>query len=132
MLEIEKHFRPEFLNRLDDVIVFRSLTREDLSTIIEYEFSHVRQRAAERGIELRLSDEAREYLITKGYSPDFGARPLKRVMERDIEDPLSEDILRGKFTSTTVVTVRVENEALTFETSDTAPAEKTEAADHGA
>jgi len=132
MIEIEKHFRPEFLNRLDDVIVFHSLTKEDLSTIIEYEFSHVRQRAADKGIELRLSDEAREYLITKGYSPDFGARPLKRVIERDIEDPLSEDILRGKFVSASIVTVRVENEALAFDINVVTPTEETEAADKGA
>jgi len=132
MDEIDKHFRPEFINRLDDVIVFHALTKEDLATIIQYEFADVRTRAGERGIELRLAEDAQEYLIAKGYSPDFGARPLGRLIEREIEDPLSEDILRGKFTGAAIVTIRVRDDALIFDTENTEPAEEPEKAETGA
>jgi ATP-dependent Clp protease ATP-binding subunit ClpC len=115
MEEIEKHFRPEFLNRLDDVIVFRSLTKDDLRTIVTYEFELVRSRAQEKSVHLRLSPEAAEYLIEKGYSPDFGARPLRRVIEREIEDPLSEDLLRGVFLGAATVTVSVKDGKLSFD-----------------
>jgi len=123
MEEIEKAFRPEFINRLDDVIVFRALTKEDLRTIVDYEFAHVRHRAAEKEIALRLSGEAVEYLIEKGYSSEFGARPLKRVIEREIEDPLSEDILRGKLIPGTKVLVVVKDEKLAFEIEETSAPE---------
>ncbi|MGO8703575.1 MAG: ATP-dependent Clp protease ATP-binding subunit, partial [Candidatus Brocadiia bacterium] len=121
MEEIEKHFRPEFLNRLDDVIVFRSLTKDDLRTIVTYEFEMVRARAQEKSVHLRLSPEAAEYLIEKGYSADFGARPLRRVIEREIEDPLSEDLLRGVFLGAATVTVGVKDGKLTFD-AEAAPA----------
>jgi ATP-dependent Clp protease ATP-binding subunit ClpC len=128
MGEVENHFRPEFLNRLDDVIVFHSLTKEDLSTIVDYEFEHVRARAAERGIELDLTREAADYLIEKGYSADFGARPLRRVIEREIEDPLSEDILRGAFKGVTRISIRIKDEHLFFETAAKPEKETAEAA----
>jgi ATP-dependent Clp protease ATP-binding subunit ClpC len=124
MGEIEKHFRPEFLNRLDDVIVFRALTRLDLRIIVDYQFAYVRGRAGEKGIHLTLADDAVEYLIEKGYSADFGARPLRRLIEREIEDPLSEDILRGGFAGTRSVTVRVRDEHLYFDAEQPLPAEK--------
>jgi ATP-dependent Clp protease ATP-binding subunit ClpC len=95
--EIEKYFRPEFLNRVDDIIVFRHLNREDLTRIIDIELSKVRQRLDERGLTLELSEEAREFIIEKGYNPDYGARPLRRAIENLIEDPLSEELLRGTF-----------------------------------
>jgi ATP-dependent Clp protease ATP-binding subunit ClpC len=107
MGEIEKTFRPEFINRLDDVIVFRPLDKDNLRIIVDYEFAHVHNRAAEKDVDLVLSPEAINYLIETGYSPDFGARPLKRVIEREIEDPLSEDLLRGKITPYTKVTITV-------------------------
>ena len=130
MEEIEKAFRPEFINRLDDVIVFRPLTKENLRTIVDYEFAHVRDRAGEKNVELVLSDEATEYLIETGYSPDFGARPLKRVIEREIEDPLSEDMLRGVFrkriSEPVRVTVIVNNDKLAFRSEAIAPQEPEE------
>jgi len=95
--EVERYFRPEFINRLDDVIVFKSLTREDLYTIVEFELRKVRGRLAEHGLALELTDDAKEFLIDKGYSPDFGARPLRRAIEHHIEDALSEQILRGSY-----------------------------------
>ncbi|MBW3539815.1 MAG: ATP-dependent Clp protease ATP-binding subunit [Planctomycetes bacterium] len=95
--EIEKVFRPEFLNRLDDVIVFRHLTKEDLKTVIDFEMSKVRERLGERGFELVLTDAAKEYLIRRGSNTDYGARPLRREIENRVEDTLSEMLLKGDF-----------------------------------
>jgi len=105
--EVERHFRPEFLNRLDDMIVFKTLTRNDLTTIVDYELRNVRERLGEHGLELDLSDEAKEFLIEKGYNPDFGARPLRRAIEHNIEDPISEEILRGNYKHKTKISVTV-------------------------
>ena len=108
--EVERYFRPEFLNRLDDIIVFKSLTRNDLYTIIEYELRKVRNRLIDHGLKLELSDEAKEFLIDKGYNPDFGARPLRRAIENNVEDPLSEEILRGSYKGLDVVHVSCKEE----------------------
>jgi ATP-dependent Clp protease ATP-binding subunit ClpC len=94
---IERVFRPEFLNRLDDVIVFRHLTPEDLKQVIDLELKKVRERLLERGLKLELTDAAKEFLIKKGSNTDFGARPLRRAVENYIEDPLSEELLKGEF-----------------------------------
>ena len=115
MSEIEKHFRPEFLNRLDDVIVFRALTKEDLRTIVDYEFAHVHDRAAEKKVTLVLTAKAKAHLIEKGFSSDFGARPLRRLIEREIENPLSEEILRGKCAEGYTVKVVVKDDELAFD-----------------
>ena len=95
MKEIERFFRPEFINRLDDVIVFRPLNREDLVTIIEYEVAKVGQRIEEQGFKTELTQAAKDFLIDKGYNPDYGARPLRRAIGTYIEDPLSEQLLSG-------------------------------------
>jgi ATP-dependent Clp protease ATP-binding subunit ClpC len=114
--EMDKAFRPEFINRLDDTIVFRQLTREDLKEIVAIETSQVRERLAEKGFELKISDEAREVLIDSGYNPDFGARPLRRAIERLMEDPLSELLLGHKFKPPARLVVRpAGEEELTFE-----------------
>jgi ATP-dependent Clp protease ATP-binding subunit ClpC len=97
MDQIERVFRPEFLNRLDDTIIFRHLTKEDLKKVIDFELSKVRERLKERGFELILSDEAKEFIIAKGANLDYGARPLRRAIEHRVEDPLSEELLRGTF-----------------------------------
>jgi len=94
---IEKVFRPEFLNRLDDVIVFHHLTVENLKLVIDIELEKVRERLAERGLALELTDEAKAFLIKKGSDTDFGARPLRRALENYIEDPVSEELLKGEF-----------------------------------
>lgn len=94
---IERVFRPEFLNRLDDVIIFRHLTNDDLKLVIDLELSKVRSRLQERGLELELTDEAKDFLIKKGSNLDYGARPLRRALENFIEDPLSEELLKGEF-----------------------------------
>jgi ATP-dependent Clp protease ATP-binding subunit ClpC len=94
---IERVFRPEFLNRLDDTIVFRHLTVEDLKEVIDLELKKVRERLLERGLKLDLTDSAKEFLIKKGSNTDFGARPLRRAVENFVEDPLSEELLKGEF-----------------------------------
>ncbi len=88
---IERYFRPEFLNRLDDAIVFHSLNKDDLKKMVDIELAKIRGRMAERGMELVMTDEAKEFLIAKGYNPDYGARPLRRAIENLIENPLAEE-----------------------------------------
>jgi len=114
--EIERYFRPEFINRLDEVIVFRPLNREDLNGIVEYELKKVFGRLEERDMALTLDQSAKDFLIDKGYNPDFGARPLRRAIEQYVEDPLSEAILRDEFQSGQVINVtrKDEEEHLSF------------------
>ena len=112
MDQIERVFRPEFLNRLDDTIIFRHLTNHDLKGVIDFELAKVRKRLLERGLNLELTDLAKEFLVKKGSNLDYGARPLRRALEQRIEDPLSEELLRGAFENhdTIVVDVIAENE----------------------
>ena len=123
MKEIERYFRPEFINRLDDVIVFRPLTKENLVTIVDYETGKLRKRLSEQGWELTLEPEAREFLIEKGYNPDFGARPLRRAISTYIEDPLSEAMLTGEFQGRSKILVKKApgEDKLAFEGSGDAP-----------
>jgi ATP-dependent Clp protease ATP-binding subunit ClpC len=102
---IERAFRPEFINRLDDIIVFRHLTVEDLKLVIDLELKKVRERLLERGLKLELTDGAKEFLIKKGSNTDFGARPLRRAVENFIEDPLSEELLKGEFQGKDTITI---------------------------
>ena len=108
--EIDKHFRPEFLNRVDNVIVFTSLTGEDLKKIIDIELVHIKKRMAQRGLQLDLDDKAKEFIIKSGSNLEFGARPLRRALENLVEDPLSEEILRGSFENMNAVLVTVREE----------------------
>ncbi len=94
--EVQRHFRPEFINRLDDVIVFKPLERADLDQIIEFELGKVFKRLKDRDISLELDTEAKTYLIDKGYNPEMGARPLRRALEQHLEDPLSDMLLLGE------------------------------------
>jgi len=96
--EIEKAFRPEFLNRLsEEPVIFRHLEKADLKVVVDFELSKIRQRLKEMGFDLELSAEAKEYLIKKGTNLDYGARPLRRALENYVEDPLSEELLKGTF-----------------------------------
>ena len=104
---IEKSFKPEFLGRLDEVVVFQRLTREHLKKIVDIELDKVFKRLAERGLKLHMTDEAREFIIEKGGDVDYGARPLRRSVENYIEDPLSEELLRGTFEGKNSITVTV-------------------------
>ncbi|MFO0808386.1 MAG: ATP-dependent Clp protease ATP-binding subunit [Gemmataceae bacterium] len=105
--EMERNFRPEFLNRVDDIIVFRSLQADDLKAIIDIELKKVTKRLKEKGLDLVMTDEAKQFLIEKGTSLEFGARPLRRAIEHNLEDPLSEDLLRGVFVGKDTITVTV-------------------------
>src|SRR5262249_28349989 len=108
--EMEKNFRPEFLNRLDDIIVFRGLSDEDLKQIIDIEMAKVSKRLAEKGLTLVLTEEAKMFIIGKGSNKEYGARPLRRAIEQNLEDPLAEDLLRGVFAGKDKITVRVVEE----------------------
>ncbi len=107
MDSIERVFRPEFLNRLDDTIIFRHLTTTDLKGIIDFELQKVRERLLDRGLALDLTDEAKEFLIKKGSNLDYGARPLRRALEQRIEDPLGEELLRGTFAGKDTIVITV-------------------------
>jgi ATP-dependent Clp protease ATP-binding subunit ClpC len=93
---LKRAFAPEFLNRIDDVIVFNQLTREDIHKIIDVSLKDVIRRIETLGYEVELTEEAKDVLAEKGYSPDFGARPLQRVIQKVIEDKLAEKILSGE------------------------------------
>jgi ATP-dependent Clp protease ATP-binding subunit ClpC len=108
--EVERHFRPEFLNRLDDVIVLKPLTRENLQVIVEFELVKVFKRLIDHGLKLELTEQAKEFLIDKGYNPEFGARPLRRAIEHYIEDPLSESLLQGRFKGEKLIKIDVQDE----------------------
>src|ERR671922_1665745 len=94
MGELKKVFRPEFLNRIDEVIVFHKLTREEIKEIIDLMVSRVRAQVAEHELQLDLSDEAKDLLVDKGWDPAMGARPLRRAIQRYVEDPLADEVLK--------------------------------------
>ena len=113
--EVKKTFKPEFLNRIDDIIVFRSLVKEDLFSIVDLELGYVNDRLKEQSITLDVSREAKQLLAEKGFDPVFGARPLKRTIQRYLEDPLSSEIISGRLKDKKVIKVGRKNEELTFE-----------------
>ncbi len=115
--ELKKHFRPEFINRLDEIIVFHELTMDELKDIVDLLLVRVREQLTSRQLDLVLTDEAKEFLGNKGYDPELGARPLRRAIQRLLEDPLSERVLLGEFTAgmTILVGLDAENQELTFE-----------------
>ena len=112
--EVKKAFKPEFLNRVDDIIVFRSLTKEDLLHIVELEVRDVESRLKDQNIKLEFSQDAKEFLMEKGFDKQFGARPLKRTIQRFLEDPLAEDIIRGEFKKGGMVKVTAKADHLDF------------------
>lgn len=105
-------FRPEFLNRLDEVIVFTELSRDELRQIVELMLREVRDEANARGFKLVVSEPAKEYLLNKGYDPKYGARPLRRTIQKYVEDELAEQYLRGRFKVGSTITVDIENDAI--------------------
>jgi ATP-dependent Clp protease ATP-binding subunit ClpB len=108
------HFRPEFINRIDEVVIFEPLARDQIAGIAQIQLGRLRQRLAERELSLELSDEALDKLIAIGYDPVYGARPLKRAVQRWIENPLAQLILSGKFAPGSSVTGRVEGDEIVF------------------
>lgn len=115
VMEVVKgHFRPEFLNRLDEIILFNKLAKEDMSQIVDVQFSRLAKRLEDKNIHLSLSNSARQYLADKGYDPIYGARPLKRLIQREVENILAEKILRGEVKDGDNVNVTKEGEQITF------------------
>jgi ATP-dependent Clp protease ATP-binding subunit ClpB len=121
MEEVDRTFRPEFLNRIDEIILFRSLTKDDLKQIVDIQVRHLRALLDERQIGLEISDSAREYLADAGFDPVYGARPLKRIIQREVQDPLAISLLRGEFAEGDTVRVGAdESQGITFAKTETA------------
>jgi len=112
--EAKKVFRPEFLNRFDDILVFRSLGRYELTQILELELEKVRKRLAERDIHFELDASARDLLLEKGFDPTYGARPMRRAVERYLEDPMAEEIIRGDLREGETISISTKDEKLEF------------------
>jgi ATP-dependent Clp protease ATP-binding subunit ClpC len=129
MFEVERHFRPEFLNRIDELIVFNPLTHEDLRRIITIQLADVHKRLEQKSIKLALDEKAIDFLIKQGFSEDYGARPLRRAIERFVEDPLAEQLLKAEGSNgvTIKITVNEKGDALEFQT-ETAAAQPVAAA----
>jgi ATP-dependent Clp protease ATP-binding subunit ClpC len=113
--EIERAFNPEFLNRVDDIIVFHPLSRDQISEIVHIMLKEVRDRLEEESLRLQLTDAALEFLVDRGYDEKFGARPLRRAIQRFIEDPLSEKILMSEFPRNEEIEVDVAQDGQTLE-----------------
>jgi len=114
MAEVKRTFRPEFLNRLDETIVFHELTERQLRSIVDLMVRDLQKRLAERKLDIELTEKAKSWLAKEGYDPVFGARPLRRVIERCVENPLSTKLLRGEFKEGDTVKVELGDEGLTF------------------
>ncbi len=123
MEEAKKEYKPEFLNRLDDLVVFKMLEKDSLSVIVDLEIEKLLVRLREKEIEMDLDGSARDFLITEGYDPNFGARPMRRAVERHLEDPLAEALLRAEFKAGDLVSVSHEKDAkeLSFESKPSKP-----------
>jgi ATP-dependent Clp protease ATP-binding subunit ClpC len=120
MEEVKKTFKPEFLNRLDEIIVFKPLSKEDLYKIVDIEINYVNERLKEQGYNIELTESAKEFFVEKGFDPVFGARPLKRIIQRFLEDPLAEEIIKGTLQKDSKeqikkILVKRKNEELIFE-----------------
>ncbi|MGD1996421.1 MAG: AAA family ATPase [Anaerolineae bacterium] len=111
---LKKRFRPEFINRVDEIIIFNRLTIDQVEEIVDLQMGEIAERLAEQGLQVELTDSAREWLAREGYDPEFGARPLRRALQRHVESPLSVKLLRGDFESGDRVLVDTEEEGLTF------------------
>jgi len=115
MEEVRKNFRPEFLNRLDDVIVFRRLTRDQMERIVDIQLKQFEKRLARRGLGLTITPQAKAFLVEQGWDPQYGARPLKRAIQRFIEDELAKRLLGGEFSQGDMVSISKRGDTLTFE-----------------
>ena len=114
MEEVRRIFNPEFLNRLDEIVVFHPLTKKDMMKIVAIEIQEVVKRLKDREMDITLTDGAKEFLVEKGFDPVFGARPLKRTIQKYLEDPLAEEILKGKFRDGSHIQVRKKGDKLEF------------------
>jgi ATP-dependent Clp protease ATP-binding subunit ClpC len=112
--QLKKSFRPEFLNRVDESVVFRPLAKEDLLLIVDVMLAEVNKRLEEKGFFLNLTKKAKQFLVDKSYDPKFGARPLRRAIEEQVEDPLSEEVLKGRFVFGTEIKADWKNAKMIF------------------
>ncbi len=117
--ELRLHFRPEFLNRVDDMIVFRTLTEEHLEAIVEIQVNRLRKRLGERHIVLEISQEVKKHLARVGYDPVYGARPLKRAVQKALENPIAKEILKGTVRDNSQVRAEMDREEIVFRTETT-------------
>jgi ATP-dependent Clp protease ATP-binding subunit ClpB len=111
---MRSHFRPEFLNRIDDTIIFHSLRKDQLREIVKLQVQLLEKRLTDRKMSLKLSDEALDFLAEVGFDPVYGARPLKRAVQRELETQIAKAILRSEFGDGDTIVVDVENERLSF------------------
>jgi ATP-dependent Clp protease ATP-binding subunit ClpC len=118
---LNKKFRPEFLNRIDEVIVFKPLSQEDLETIVDIMLSDVNHRLGEKGLSLSLTKKVKKFLVEKSYDPKLGARPLRRAIEEYLEDPLSEEVLKGKLTFGMDIKADLKEKQITFSSKSRKP-----------
>jgi ATP-dependent Clp protease ATP-binding subunit ClpB len=119
---LREHFKPEFLNRIDDIVIFHSLSREQITQIIDVQLERLRAMLHERNISLKLEASARELLAREGYDPNFGARPLKRAIQTLIQNPLAMKLLRGEISSGQTVIVSARDGEMEFTTDVSAAA----------
>ena len=122
--ELRQHFRPEFLNRVDEIIVFHALSEDELMRIVDIQLARLRKRLAERRITLVLSDAAKRHIVKVGYDPNYGARPLKRTIQKELETPLGRKILAGDIAEGQTVNVDFDDVRgeLTFHIGERVPA----------
>ncbi|MBP5719018.1 MAG: type VI secretion system ATPase TssH, partial [Abditibacteriota bacterium] len=111
---LKTYFRPEFLNRIDEILVFEPLSKEDIKRIVEIQLAKVAERLAARKITLEITDAAKEKIAEAGYDPDFGARPLKRTIQREVLDKLSTELLAGKFAEGDKIKVDADKKGIKF------------------
>jgi ATP-dependent Clp protease ATP-binding subunit ClpC len=112
---LRKLFRPEFLNRVDAVVVFRSLTHEDIRKIVGLEIEKLRDRVLDQGYDIRLTEAAEEWLAENGYNAEYGARPLRRLIQKEVETPLSDQLLAGRFDLGDVVLIDANEDEVVIE-----------------
>jgi ATP-dependent Clp protease ATP-binding subunit ClpC len=114
MTELKKTFNPEFLNRVDDIVVFHALSRESILQIIDILLKDVRKRLVEKDMDIVITQKAKEFLANEGYSPTYGARPLKRVIQKYIENSLSEELLSGRFGEGSMIKIDLDENKIIF------------------
>ncbi|MGD0282078.1 MAG: AAA family ATPase, partial [Dissulfurispiraceae bacterium] len=112
--ELKKTFNPEFLNRVDETVVFHQLMKEHLLSIIDLLLVETNKKLAEHALTVEVAPEVKDWLLNKYYQPTYGARPMRRAIYREIEDPLSEDLIKNRFRDTTVIKVVLENDKVIF------------------
>jgi ATP-dependent Clp protease ATP-binding subunit ClpB len=120
--ELRDHFKPEFLNRIDDIVIFHQLTRAEIARIIDVQLEKLRRQLIDKEVTIELDDTARELLVREGYDPDYGARPLKRAIQTMIQNPLAVNLLQGKIKSGDTVRITAEGDEMRFATESAAVA----------